>query len=65
MSRRPLNAEGGRAERFQFSAPSEWIERVDLLAETRKVSRSEYLRILLERVIEDDELVTKEASRAS
>ena len=68
MPTRPLNPEGGRAERLLFSVPHPWVERIDRLAERQEMSRSAYLRMLFERVIDsidEDELLKKEASKAS
>ena len=67
MPTRPLNPEGGRAERLWFSAPDAVVQRVDRLAELRGMRRTEYLRARFEEVLEADEaaLQKQEASKAS
>ncbi len=68
MPTRPLNPNGGRAERLWFSASDSSVERAERIAKAQGFkNRSEYLRTRFEQVIEADEaaLRNEEAPKAS
>ncbi len=68
MSKRPLNPEGGRAEKLFFVGLNGSRDRADRIAQLCGMSRSEYLRRRFEQIIAADEarLLTKEdAAQAS
>jgi hypothetical protein len=66
MAQRPLNPEGGKAEKVYARCPRGTNDRVDRLAARMGLSRSEYVRRALDLALAADEQPTKEvAAQAS
>jgi len=66
MAQRPLNPEGGEAEKVYARCPRGTNDRVDRLAALMGLSRSDYVRRALDLTMEADEQSTREvAAQAS